>query len=94
MASVVAGTLAPILIKDLTKNKGRGIEKLGKDIGKGIGKIFGFKNGGKVTRTGVYKLHKGEVVVPASVVNRRPTKRKPAGKPVHKPKRKPRRPRK
>jgi len=31
---------------------------------KKIGKLFGFKNGGKVPRTGVYRLHAGEVVIP------------------------------
>lgn len=33
---------------------------------KGIRSIFGFEKGGQVPRTGVYKLHKGEMVVPAS----------------------------
>jgi hypothetical protein len=28
-------------------------------------KIPGFKKGGKVKKTGIYKLHKGETVVPA-----------------------------
>ena len=32
--------------------------------------IKGFKRGGKVKKTGVYKLHKGEKVIPARVVRR------------------------
>jgi len=35
--------------------------------------LKGFKKGGPVTRTGIYKLHKGEHVVPA---RRRPAARK------------------
>ena len=30
-----------------------------------IGKFFGLKKGGKISRTGVYKLHKGERVLNA-----------------------------
>ena len=38
--------------------------------------IKGFKRGGKVKKTGVYKLHKGEKVVTASTVRRSPVKKK------------------
>jgi len=31
-------------------------------------KVPGFKHGGKVEKTGIYKLHKGEVVTPANEV--------------------------
>jgi hypothetical protein len=31
-------------------------------------KIFGFKTGGKVPKTGIYKLHKNEIVIPAAQV--------------------------
>ena len=30
-----------------------------------VGKLFGLKKGGKINRTGVYKLHKGERVLNA-----------------------------
>ena len=32
--------------------------------------MCGFKNGGRVPKTGVYKLHKGEVVIPNKTVNK------------------------
>jgi hypothetical protein len=35
--------------------------------------IVSFKKGGKVDRTGMYLLHKGEVVVPKEVVGRKGT---------------------
>ena len=47
---------------------GYGIDKLGKAIG--------LKDGGKIQKEGLYLLHKGEVVVPASVVNRKAPKSK------------------
>ena len=34
-----------------------------------IASLFGFKNGGRVPRTGVYKLHKGEIVIPSRTAN-------------------------
>ena len=37
---------------------------------KGIGKLFGFKEGGYVPETGPYTLHKGEYVVPTSDMNK------------------------
>lgn len=44
---------------------GKGPEKVPREI---VNVIGSFKKGGKVKRTGNYKLHKGEVVVPASRV--------------------------
>jgi hypothetical protein len=39
------------------------------DAAKGVGKLLGsFKKGGRVKKTGKYKLHKGERVVPRSRV--------------------------
>ena len=35
-----------------------------------IASIFGFKKGGRVPKTGVYKLHKGEMVIPTKLVNK------------------------
>ena len=40
-----------------------------------IASLFGFKNGGRVPKTGVYRLHKGEVVIPANTINK--LKKKP-----------------
>tara|TARA_R110002096_G_scaffold28938_1_gene87464 strand:+ start:2878 stop:3165 length:288 start_codon:yes stop_codon:yes gene_type:complete len=37
--------------------------------GSSILSALGFKNGGKVKKNGLYMLHKGEVVVPSSIVN-------------------------
>jgi len=34
------------------------------------GEIEGFRKGGRVKKTGVYRLHKGEVVVPARIAKR------------------------
>ena len=47
----------------------------------------GVKNGGRVPKTGVYKLHKGEIVIPSRTANtlskRAPRKvKKPRAKPV------------
>tara|TARA_R110001599_G_scaffold185207_1_gene379408 strand:- start:765 stop:1145 length:381 start_codon:yes stop_codon:yes gene_type:complete len=52
---------------------GYGIDKLGKAIG--------LSDGGKIQKEGLYLLHKGEIVVPASVVNR---KAPPSNHPVKK----------
>ena len=35
-----------------------------------IGGAIGLANGGKVPKTGIYKLHKGELVVPAKIVSK------------------------
>jgi hypothetical protein len=40
-----------------------------------IASLFGFKTGGRVPKTGVYRLHKGEVVIPANTINK--LKKKP-----------------
>ena len=34
----------------------------------GVRKLFHFEKGGKVPKTGAYKLHKGEVVIPKTMV--------------------------
>lgn len=39
----------------------------------GLAHLFtGFKKGGKIPRTGVYTLHKGELVIPSHLVNKVP----------------------
>ena len=48
-----------------------------------IASLFGFKNGGRVPKTGVYRLHKGEVVIPTNTINK--LKKKPPRR-VSKPK--------
>ncbi len=49
-------------------------------VGKGL-KAVGLKEGGRVEKEGLYHLHKGEVVVPASIVNKKAPKTKMTGKP-------------
>ena len=39
-----------------------------------IGGAIGLSKGGKIQKTGLYKLHKGEVVVPKNVVSRKAPK--------------------
>jgi hypothetical protein len=34
-----------------------------------IASLFGFQHGGRVPRTGIYKLHKGEMVIPSRTAN-------------------------
>jgi len=50
-----------------------------------IASLFGFKNGGRVPKTGVYRLHKGEIVIPSQTMKKlakkkpsKPSKRAPA----------------
>ena len=54
---------------------GRGGESSGRNIGRVAGSVggglFGFKNGGKVKKTGLALIHKNEYVLPA---NAKPTK--------------------
>ena len=44
--------------------------------GSSILSLLGFEDGGKVKKDGMYMLHKGEIVVPSSTVNKsaKPTK--------------------
>ena len=35
-----------------------------------IASLFGFKNGGRVPKTGVYRLHKGEIVIPSKTMTK------------------------
>jgi len=55
--------LAPIAIAALAGSAGAAAGGITK-------KLFGFRNGGKVPKTGIYALHKGEVVVPSKLVNK------------------------
>ncbi len=49
-------------------------------VGKGLSAV-GLKEGGRVEKEGLYHLHKGEVVVPASIVNKKAPKTKMTAKP-------------
>ena len=55
----------------------------------GVRKLFHFEKGGKVPKTGAYKLHKGEVVIPAKMVGKiksaqfKTLKKRKPGKPKH-----------
>ena len=42
-----------------------------------IASLFGFKNGGRVPKTGVYRLHKGEIVIPSKTMTKL-SKKKPS----------------
>ena len=54
-------------------------------MGKGVnalGDAIGLAEGGRVQKEGLYHLHKGEVVVPANIVNKKaPATKHPAKKP-------------
>lgn len=39
-----------------------------------IGSAIGLAKGGKIQKTGLYKLHKGEVVVPSNIVSKKAPK--------------------
>ena len=64
--------------------KGKGIRAL-KEKAPEVAAKMGYKKGGKIPKAGLYKLHKGEVVVPAHRVKTvdkalRKSKRKPLKK--------------
>ena len=70
MAAVAARLAAGALGKKAYEKSGlkKAIHKI--PVVGDIASIFGFKNGGRVPKTGVYKLHKGEVVIPNKTVNK------------------------
>ena len=61
------GGILPGLLEKLTKGKTK--QKRPGLLGAAAHglKIPGFKHGGRVKKTGIYKLHEGETVVPAGV---------------------------
>ena len=77
MASIAAKLLAGAAGKKVYEDSGlkKAVHKI--PVIGSLASLFGFKNGGRVPVTGVYRLHKGEIVVPSQTMKKL-AKKKPS----------------
>ena len=70
MASIAAKLLAGAAGKKAYEESGlkNAVHKI--PVIGSLASLFGFKNGGRVPVTGVYRLHKGEIVVPSQTMKK------------------------
>ena len=70
MATIAARLAAGALGKKAYEKSGlkKAVHKI--PVVGNIASLFGFKHGGRVPKTGVYRLHKGEVVIPTKTISK------------------------